>query len=214
MKKIVIATVAAALIVTSNAVAQRPAAVAEFDVAGVKLGMTHDEVVTALEEKAFSIRSTSEQKDWDARLSDEMERRGYQGNSEGRIVGMIRAKGPQDESIDVWYAATPEGARVASVSYSAKPDRITRDAFLAGLKSKYGDATTDNGARKIYCTIGEEKCTPLFGSDQLPNLRVQMDSALLYSIDLSEGREAKSRRRAEFTTALESLAPKSSQTTF
>lgn len=214
MKKFVVGTIAAALMVTSNAVAQRPAAVAEFDVAGVKLGMTHDEVVTALEEKTFSIRSTSEQKDWDARLSDEMERRGYKGNSEGRIAGMTYARGPHDERVEVWYAATPQGARVASIRYSAEPDRITRDTFLAGLLSKYGEATTDNGARKIYCTIGEKKCTPLFGSDQLPTLRVQMDSALLYSIDLSEGREAKSRRRAEFTTALESLAPKSSQTTF
>ena len=214
MKKIVIAALAAALIVPSTAHAQRQVEVAEFDVAGVKLGMTHDQVVSALNEKGFSVSSTSEQKDWEAQLADEMKKRGYEGNSNGRVAGMTRAKGPQDESIDVWYAATPEGARVANINYHARPARITGDAFRSGLRSKYGEATTDHGARKIYCTTGEEKCLPLFGSKELPHLKVQMDSALLYSIDLVEGREAGSRRRAQFASALEARAPKSSQTTF
>ncbi|MEC7819214.1 MAG: hypothetical protein VX454_11205 [Pseudomonadota bacterium] len=214
MKNFVVATLAAALIVSSNAHAQRPADVAEFDVSGVTLGMTHEQVVTALQEKGFSISSTSEQADWETLLVAEAKKRGYEGNSGGRIAGMTRARGPQDESIDVWYAATPQGARVANINYHAKPERITREAFLSGLQSKYGIATTDNGARKIYCTMGEKKCTPLFGSDRLPHLKVQMDPALLYSIDLSEGREAKSRRRAQFATALEAYAPKSSRTTF
>ena len=214
MKNIVIAALAAALIVPSTAHAQRQVEVAEFDVAGVKLGMTHDQVVTALEEKGFSISSTSEQKDWDAQLADEMKKRGYDESSNGRVAGMTRVKGSQDESIDVWYAATPEGARVANINYHAKPERITADAFRAGLRSKYGEATTDNGARKIYCTLGEKTCNPLFGPKELPHLKVQMDPALLYSIDLIEGREARSRRRAQFSSALEARAPKSSQTTF
>lgn len=187
---------------------------ATFDVVGVKLGMTPDQAIAALEEKGFSVLSTSEQRDWEAQLADEMKKRGYEGKFGGRVAAMTRASGPQDERIDVWYAATIEGARVASINYSAKPDRISGDAFRSGLRSKHGEATADYGARKIYCSQGEKTCTPILGSGELPHMKVQMDRFVLYSIDLLEGKESRSRRQTQFTSALETRAPKSSRTTF
>lgn len=214
MKHLIAAALTATLAVPSLTNAQTLDNVAEFDVAGVKLGMSHDQAVVALKGNNFAITSDTQQKDWEARLADEMQKRGYKGNRDGRVAGFTRAMGPQNESINVSYAVTPEGARVSSVDYNARPARVTKDAFTAGLRKKYGEPTADHGARKMYCMRGEKTCTPLFGTDELPHMKVEMDPYLLYSITLYEGKQRRSLRHNQFASALNDRAPKSSTTSF
>jgi hypothetical protein len=71
------------------------------------------------------------------------------------------ANGPRGEHLEVWYAATPDGARSGSISLTVREDQITPAAYRSQVLGKYGAPTKSGwGEQLLYCSKGEINCVP------------------------------------------------------
>ncbi len=189
------------------------ASVDGFDVAGVKLGMTPEEARRALTSAGFVPPATDPTQDaWSAVVSRRVvERIGGKVNG-AKIPMFTRARGLQGETVEVWYAATKDGARVSSIDLRMPTRRMERAAFTASVMDKYGRPTVNESARVLYCTKGEDSCLT-YQNKLLPYLSVESSYAL-HSVKLAEGRRYGEDLKASTAAAVEAAAPKNAKASF
>ncbi len=188
-----------------------------FDLAGVRLGMTPQEARAALVAKGFKPRvEDPTQQSWAARVSERVAtRRGGRIDS-STVTGFTMAGGPQGERIEVWYAATKVGARVANVNYTIPSDRMEAQAFLSGVTSKYGKPSFTERTKRFYCSKGRDSrasCWHLGDTADRPGLLAATEFAL-HSISLTEGSSTSDARKQQLAAEVEAAAPKDAKASF
>ncbi|PTM45497.1 hypothetical protein C8J24_1718 [Sphingomonas aerolata] len=188
-------------------------AVENLDVAGAKLGMSPEQVRSALKAGGFTPQATDPiQSSWSALVADKIAERGVTKLDNSKVSMFTMASGPQGERIEVWYSATPQGARANSVLYRLPTNRMEKSTFLSGVKAKYGRPTVDNGNSSLYCSPGEQKCVS-YDNKQFPYLAIAADYSY-YEVSLRNGMRYSDDYRADMAKAIEIAAPKSAKTSF
>jgi len=191
----------------------RWAPVGTFDVAGVKLGMTPEETRAALKAGGFTPQTTDPTQDsWASVVSRRVVERISGKMDESKVPMFTRAGRPQGEQVEVWYTATPEGARATSIEYTMPTNRMERAAFVAGVSAKYGRPTTEDPVHGLYCTRGESSCVT-YGNRVLPHLLTE-SSYSVHSIKLMEGMRYGDELRARSAAAVEAAAPRNAKASF
>jgi hypothetical protein len=86
-----------------------PTAVADFDIAGVKLGMTPEQVRPALVRAGFKPRASDPSQDsWETRIAAEVAKRRAQTRPAAtKVPTFTMATGPRGEHLEIWYHAAP-----------------------------------------------------------------------------------------------------------
>lgn len=187
--------------------------VSTVDVAGVKLGMSPEQVRAALKAGGFTPRATDpDQSSWSAMVADKLAERGVAVTDRTKVPMFTMASGPQGEHVEVWYAATRQGAQVSSVKYLLPTNRMERAAFLTGVKNKYGQPTTEDRVNSLYCSAGEQSCVT-YQNKQLPHLMASVGYSN-YEVFLRNGTKFSDDYRAEMASAIEAGAPKRAKATF
>lgn len=191
----------------------RWAPVGTFDVAGVKLGMTPEETRAALNAGGFTPQVIDPtQSSWASLVSRRVVERIPGKVDETRIPMFTRAGGPHGEQVEVWYTATPDGARATSIEYTMPTNRMERAAFVAGVSAKYGRPTIEDPVHGLYCTRGESRCVT-YGDGLLPYLLTE-SSYSVHSIKLMEGMRYGDDLKARTAAAVEGMAPKNAKASF
>lgn len=187
--------------------------VATFDVAGVTLGMTPDEARAVLRKARFVPASDDPAQDaWSAVVSQRVAGRIGGTVDQTKVPMFTRAKGAQGETVEVWYAATQDGAHVTEVKYRMPTARMDRTEFMKATLAKYGRPTVQEGLRSIYCTKLEKICAS-YENKALPYLVVEPDYNL-FVIDLMMGQRYQDERKASLSAAIETAAPKNAKASF
>jgi hypothetical protein len=191
----------------------RWASVSTFDVAGVKLGMTPEETRSALKAGGFTPQATDPPQDsWASVVSRRIAERIPGEVDETKVPMFMRAGGPQGEQVEVWYTATPEGARATSIEYTMPTNRMERAAFVASVSAKYGRPTAEDPVHGLYCTKGEASCVT-YGNRNLPHLLTE-SSYSVHSIKLMEGSQYGDELKARTAAAVEGMVPKNAKASF
>lgn len=180
---------------------------AGMDVAGVKLGMSPDQVRTALARAGYRIDRTGETPDFDQEVSAEADfRLKGVGRMDGRARGVSRiaAAGPGRELLTIDFAQWPAGSVAAVIALSVPEERQTAAAFRQQVVARYGRATLlPNSDEPKWCTAGDRQCTPM-GAPALPNLVASFHSRTLW---LRYGEVADRQRRAAVKAAADAKVP-------
>lgn len=188
--------------------------VSTFDVAGVRLGMTPDEARAGLRRAGFVPKAQDPEQDSFASVVSQRAVERIGGSADRTKVPMFTtAKGSQGESVEVWYAATRDGARATEVKYVMPADRMTGSAFSQGVVAKYGKPTFAQGSQSIYCTKPEKVCAS-YASLQLPYLTAEPNPSSNHVVDLRMGRRYDDGLKAERAAAVEATAPKNAKASF
>lgn len=131
-----------------------------FDVAGVRLGMTVREAQSALRAAGYVDRGPRDgQESYIDRVTYQwMTDYGVQGrSSEGATKEIIWNKG--EEEVIATFIALPDGPRVDSVFYQAKESApISVNEFTRRVLSKYGEPANDDPANMKWCTVKAPDC--------------------------------------------------------
>lgn len=191
----------------------RWASVDTFDVAGVRLGMTPQQTRTALKDAGFTPRATDPTQDsWASMVSRRAAERIGGRVDETKVPMLTRASGPQGETVEIWYAATEEGARATSIEYMVPTKRMERATFAAGLSAKYGRPTVRDAARDLYCTKGEGSCVA-YQNKALPYLLAESGYEV-HSVRLAEGVGYAEEMKGRMAAAVEAEAPRKAKASF
>ena len=187
--------------------------VEDLDVAGVKLRMSPVQVRTALKAGGFTPRATDpDQNSWSSLVAEKLAERGVAKIDNTKVPMFTMAKGPQGESIEVWYAATPRGAEVTSVKYQLPTNRMEKQAFISGVLGKYGMPTAKTLTTMLYCSAGETRCVSM-GNKVLPYVSAVADYSF-YEVYLHNGSKYREDYKAEMANVVELRAPKRAKATF
>lgn len=197
------------------------ASVSQFDVAGVRLGMTPQQARAALQQSGYQVRDNDglPSRTWEERIqAAALEKQGKSSyevpkTATKNFVGTKERR----QTIQVSLSAKPEGMRVTKVVYGTPGDEILKNDYDANVRQKYGPPTFDRSSQltKIWCSAGESNCS-LLTFLKRPHLK----STLLYNnsahelelIGTDEAEEA--RHKALFVAEVERRAPRTRETAF
>ena len=194
-----------------------PTAVADLDIAGVRLGMTPEQVRPALVRAGFTPRASDPDQDsWEGRIAAEVARRRQGTRSAASKVPMFTmARGPRGERVEIWYYGGPSGATASSIKFQIPADQMTAAAFYQGVLEKYGRPTVRPfGKDMLYCSAGEPagSCVT-FGNKRKTYLHAE-SGYKIHSLYLAEGADASEARKAAFSAEVERRAPKDARPSF
>jgi hypothetical protein len=194
-----------------------PVAVGQLDIAGVKLGMTPEQVRPALVRAGFMPRASDPDQDsWEGRIAAEVAKRRPGTRSTATKVPMFTmARGPRGEHVEVWYYSSPSGAAASSIKFEIPADQMTAAAFYNGVLEKYGRPTVRPfGKDMLYCSAGEPagSCVSL-GNKRKTYLHAE-SGYKNHSLYLAEGADAAEARKAAFWAEVERRAPKDARPSF
>jgi hypothetical protein len=192
-------------------------AVSHLDIAGVKLGMTPEQVRPALVRAGFTPRASDPDQDsWEGRIAAEVAKRRPGTRSTAKKVPMFTmARGPRGEHLEIWYHSGPAGAKASTIKYQVPADQITGSAFYEGVLVKYGRPTVRSfGKDMLYCSAGEPaaSCVTL-GNKQKPYLHAE-SGYKIHTLYLAEGADASEARKGAFRAEVERRAPKDARPSF
>jgi hypothetical protein len=209
---------AAPMALPAAAGAQRAApVVAELDIAGVRLGMTPEQVRAALVRAGFTPRATDPDQDsWDTRIAQEVAKRRPDTRAAARKVPMFTmASGPRGEHLEIWYSAGPSGARASTIKFEISAEQMTAAAFYRGVFEKYGPPTTRGFSKDLlYCSPGEAAASCASSENKRkPYLHAESDHTL-HSLYLAQGTEASYAWKTAFWAEVERRAPRDARPSF
>ena len=175
--------------------------------------MTPAQVRAALTAAGFTPHATDPDQDsWATKVSDQIAKRRPITPVTTKIPMFTMATGTRGEHIEVWYAATPNGARATEVKYQIGTDQITPDAFWSAVTAKYGNTPNSDPHYRLYCSGGETSCQKGTNQD-LPYLAADQDYTL-FTIEMMTGAKATDDLRAQFDAEVERSAPKDAKASF
>lgn len=131
-----------------------------FDIAGVRIGMTVREAQSAL--RGAGYVDDGPRTDQPSYAGEVMSAWQIQygvgpGTNDRTTRELVWKKG--EEQITVALIALPEGPRVSSVSYGMQEGRpISRDEFARRVLAKYGEPVNDNPEELRWCTVKAPEC--------------------------------------------------------
>ncbi len=197
------------------------ASVSQFDIAGVRLGMTRDLARAALQQSGYQVRDEDSlpSRTWEERIqAAALERQGRSsyGVAKTATKDLVGTK-ERRQKIKVSFSAKPEGMRVTKVEYGIPGEEITRQDYDANVRQKYGPPTFENSVQltKIWCSAGEPRCS-LLTFLKRPHLKSTLrygNSA--HELELIGSDEVEQARlKVLFDTEVERRAPRTRDTAF
>ena len=121
------------------AVPLKAADVRGFDILGIKLGMTVDEVKTQAKAKGFDDVKRSLAPSFEQAVAlenrEQVQARDYNGTLRARFGG-------DSEKVEVFFTQTPGGSQAARISYRFFGPGVTIDQMTAQALVRYGGANS------------------------------------------------------------------------
>lgn len=194
-----------------------------FDVAGVKLEASPDEVKTALKRAGYVIDYVGGAETLEQQARFEADRRLGRKPQFPKNAGVssINAHGPHQEQAIVGFIQQPSGSAVSSVAIEVPASAMSPDAFKNQVLAKYGkpDASQFQGSQMTWCAAEVRAvCGRSFVASghldtDYPSLRAS-SGANGGNINLAIGQLAFDQADRDKEAAIERLAPKTSQGAF
>lgn len=185
-------------------------------IAGASLGMSPEQIATALTREGYARTGHSRDVAWDDLVARTIaETRGLALPRSGRMVVVRDFYVRREEQISVEYATTPTGQLASQIDYAVNVSAIDEAAFRAAVLARYGRPTFAGSWEIVYCSRGERVCSiaDVFGR-QLPSLSVHTASITSRTITLREGAAAASARQRLFRAEIARRAPQMRRPTF
>jgi hypothetical protein len=136
--------------------------VSEFTVAGIKLGMTPDEVETVMREARFRIDKIGEIISFSELVQREADRLRQPNpvTKAGRSVSSIFGKDEQGNFLSVDFISLREGARVKEVSLTFNGNTIDVATLRSDVIARYDQPTIDDRYQVTlhWCSHEETQC--------------------------------------------------------
>lgn len=195
------------------AVAQATKGVTQRDlsIAGAKTGMTPTQVLAVLVKGGYRLVERTHGLSWDAKVRAALEGLKAAPAKRDAIIGEDYARG--EERVQVYYAQTPVGASVASLTYSIPTGAIATEAFRAQLISRCGHPQASGEGLLVFCASQESRCSA-FWSNQFLSVYVTMSSFGDRTIKLSEGARTEQQRAALLRAEIERRSGRIKKPTF
>lgn len=211
----------------SSAYAQQNAGAASgpltFDVAGVRLEASPDEVKAALKRAGYVIDyvGTAETLQQEAQFeADQRLGRKVRWVSNAG-VSTIHAHGAHQENAIIDFVQQPRGSAVSSVAVQVPGSAMSQAAFRSQVLDKYGkpDASRFEGSEMVWCAAeAREVC----GKSYVPSGHLDSDYPRLSisaspnggNINLEIGQLAFDQAQRDKEAAIEGMAPKTSHGAF
>lgn len=196
-----------------------------LDVAGVRLGMSPDDVRAALTKAGYRMAGGVDYgPSFASRVRAEAERRRtgsyVSASTADRVLTGLEATGPNRESMTVGLAAVPAGSSIVTGVRLVVPSEVMNGpALLRQTVAKYGppDGSRDGRLTLAWCSVPVRSvCGSIlpfqvqYGT--LPNLTAS--TIIQNSIQLSEGTDRSRLREREFAAAVDRAAPKTDRVAF
>lgn len=126
-----------------------------FDVAGIRLGMTPAEVRQALAASGYKVTNVGEQNSFDTEVRKQV---AFTSTFKWINVPLfIKAEGRNQQTLSVDFVALPEGPKTSKIEYSMGSPDMSSEAFAGQISRKYGAASADDsGTLQVWCAGGEE----------------------------------------------------------
>jgi hypothetical protein len=200
--------------------AGRPSPVSSFDIAGVRLGDTPQQVRAALAKTGYVIRGgsiPSDQPGFEDRVLAAIARR--QGvkapEPKSNVAGKFTADGPNAAFMEIFFAATRAGAVVSEVRWQLPQAAMTGQAFLAQTVSKYGPVgQSNNGVQHLWCEAANARCADWETAYQTaPSLRANTDGQSNY-LNLLQGTNAENAQQGAIVAEVDRRSPKLGKAAF
>ena len=129
-----------------------------FDVAGVRLGMSPDEVAAALGASGFTMKSAGRQPSYDSAVRERWNSAGRTGTGPALFIAAGSSWERPGQEVQIKYTALPQGPRVDWVAYSGDAQRMSAEAFEDQLRRKYGDPVNGDADEQRWCTLKAPEC--------------------------------------------------------
>lgn len=208
-----------AAVPATTAAAQTATSISQFDVAGVRLGMTPAQARAALLQNGYKVtedRYVTNQT-WEELIQSALASRlkNYTAR-ESRTGGRnLEANKDPRQTIKVTFLATPRGMRVENVEYRIPAGDITKADFDANVARKYGEPTRRVSWAALWCSPGEKTCIPnrYF---EYPSLKSRHNAAPDFrSVELDgTNKVERARFKALIAAEVERRAPRTRVTAF
>lgn len=189
----------------------------QFDVAGVRLGMTFAEAEKALLDAGYPDT-------WTDKLVDTFEQtvrnavssrtgKASTGPRDQALGGGLSSSLPTGESVMVWLTATPSGHRVSKVQFLLSRERMEAATFERLALSKYGKESWGSPGllQHAWCDESEKACRP---SAFATHATLKANTFVQNSLTLEEGTTFYESIEKARRDALEARAPKAKQAAF
>lgn len=203
----------------TSAVAAKPPLyeTAGLAIAGVRLGMTPEQVSLTLRAAGYVREHQVANMSWEERVAREVAyARALPLRGTFRAVVWHETYRKGAERIEIYYQPMPSGPAVASVEYGLRNSAMTEEAFRASVRARYGAQSAGNSSEMIFCSVGETACNLLDFPEakQLPNITAYPYGGAERSINLRLGAKAQREYEAAFKAELARRVPAMKRPTF
>jgi hypothetical protein len=222
-----IAVVPAALMLATNAAAEKPVAVTplrsadvvitqgldflpQYDIGGVKLGVSAETAERAAQQNGFTYlnRRWLSDYNYEQKLGDALHQRNPKRYPPSKVSEKDTAvielmQGPLGEKLYIYYAAMPEGRMVRSVRLTFDPKKIDAEKFKQRALAKYGKPSAVSNSL-FWCarTVTKSRCGfPFFRDNGYLGLKD-------YELILSITPQLTKRIDQSIKTRVDAIAPK------
>lgn len=185
------------------------------DIAGIRLGMTPDQVAKAASAAGYARTETKTQDSWATNVRKEEENRSFPKAfpaSPTPVLGVETYAGSGSQKLVVDYTATPRGTYVYSVRYSVNMSETPWETMKTRVRAKYGRETYATASELVFCSPGETKCS-VFGLYTLPT--VDLDHMVGSSwLTMSQGSRYRNAYASAVNAEVDRLHPKNERPAF
>jgi len=166
---------------------------AKFDIAGVRVGMSPDDVRKAMVKAGYRVGVVSRLESFGGQVAARIAELRHQSRiAKYDTTWEIQATGPATESLTVDFDQWPDGPHAVVLSFRANPDRQSQDAFRSQVEARYGKPTGRALGVWRWCSPGERQCGPV-AIPALPSLDADYQ---MRSLHLKIGADAAQARKA------------------
>lgn len=185
------------------------------DVAGIRIGMTPDQVMKAASAAGYSRVETRMQEGWGYQVRQEEQNRNLPRlfpASTAQVHGSETYRGSGSQRLAVDYTSTPRGAYVYSVRYSANMAETPWETMKARTRAKYGRESYATASQLVFCSQGETKCSA-FGLYVLPTVDLDFMPGSSW-LTLSQGSRYRDAYQRAINADVDRLHPKNDRPAF
>lgn len=194
-----------------------------YDISGIKLGMSFDQVAGAIKNSGFGMSDSHSNmtftQDWSTLVDHEVAKRQSRApHADNPAVLFLHLDGPRGQAIEVDFAASPQGQIVKRVRYSIPTSQITEDAFNKQAAEKWGASRRSS---PLYCFEREPECgggmsnyLPYVSSSANDMKIERANDGPTFHLTLHEGQYLMGLREKQLASAVEAGAPRDAKAGF
>jgi len=182
-----------------------------FDVAGVRLDMTPDEVRQALLKAGYRLDPPAKLEGFRGEVAARIAEIRHQARTASfDAIAGVEARGPSAEHVGVEFGQWPDGPHVVRIVFMGNAQTQPQDAFKAQVEDKFGKPTMHVIGVGRWCSAGEKQCGPI-ANPALPTLDADYQ---MRALTLSIGGDAAQQRKDLVEAEARKVAPLQSGSAF